>query len=112
MTEVAGTVKQVGQGLTQKTYSYDALDSLVDIITNSAGTFRASLRRFRALTNVLCRPSRSSYRSETEGRKRRWKWVVLSVRERDAHACLAACQFGNGDGIGVECCSGSVELYL
>ena len=38
MTEVAGTVKQVGQGLTQKTYSYDALDSLVDIITNSAGT--------------------------------------------------------------------------
>jgi len=37
MTEVAGTVKQVGQGLTQKTYNYDALDSLVDIITNSAG---------------------------------------------------------------------------
>jgi hypothetical protein len=29
MTEVAGTVKQVGQGLTQKTYNYDALDSLV-----------------------------------------------------------------------------------
>lgn len=37
MTEVAGTVKQVGQGLTQKTYNYEALDSLVDIITNSAG---------------------------------------------------------------------------
>lgn len=39
MTEVAGTVKQVGQGLTQKTYKYDALGSLVDIITNTAGTF-------------------------------------------------------------------------
>ena len=110
MTEVAGTVKQVGQGLTQKTYNYDALDSLVDIITNSAGTFRASLRRFRALTNVLCRPSRSSYRSETEGRKRRW--IILSIRVGDAHACLAACQLGNGYGVGVECCSGSVELYL
>jgi hypothetical protein len=39
MTEVAGTVKQVGQGLTQKTYKYDALGSLVDVITNAAGTF-------------------------------------------------------------------------
>ena len=57
MTEVAGTVKQVGQGLTQKTYNYDALDSLVDIITNSAGTFRASLRRFRPQINVLRRPT-------------------------------------------------------
>jgi len=37
MTEVAGSVKQVGQGLTQKTFKYDALGSLVDIITNSAG---------------------------------------------------------------------------
>jgi YD repeat-containing protein len=37
MTEVAGTVKQVGQGLTQTTYKYDALGSLVDIITNAAG---------------------------------------------------------------------------
>ena len=111
MTEVAGTVKQVGQGLTQKTYNYDALDSLVDIITNSAGTFKPFLRRIRALINVLRRPSRSSYRSETEGRK--WKWIViLSVRERDAHACLATCQLGNGYGVGVKCCSGSAELYL
>jgi hypothetical protein len=38
MTEVAGSVKQVGQGLTQKTYKYDALGSLVNIITNAAGT--------------------------------------------------------------------------
>jgi methyl-accepting chemotaxis protein len=37
MTEVAGSVKQVGQGLTQTTYNYDALGSLVDIITNTAG---------------------------------------------------------------------------
>jgi YD repeat-containing protein len=37
MTEVAGTVKQVGQGLTQTTYKYDALGSLVDIVTNAAG---------------------------------------------------------------------------
>jgi hypothetical protein len=37
MTEVAGSVKQVGQGLTQKTFKYDALGSLVDIVTNTAG---------------------------------------------------------------------------
>jgi hypothetical protein len=37
MTEVEGTIKQVGQGLTQKTYKYDALGSLVDIVTNAAG---------------------------------------------------------------------------
>ncbi|KAJ4370930.1 hypothetical protein N0V86_008624 [Didymella sp. IMI 355093] len=37
MTEVAGSVKQVGQGLTQKTYSYDALNALIDIVTNTAG---------------------------------------------------------------------------
>ncbi|KAH9869073.1 hypothetical protein J1614_008150 [Plenodomus biglobosus] len=37
MTEVEGTVKQVGQGLTQKTFSYEPLNALVDIITNAAG---------------------------------------------------------------------------
>ncbi|KAF1913239.1 hypothetical protein BDU57DRAFT_532310 [Ampelomyces quisqualis] len=37
MTEVTGSTKQVGQGLTQKTYKYDALGSLVEIITNAAG---------------------------------------------------------------------------
>lgn len=37
MTEVAGSVKQVGQGLTQTTFKYDALGSLVDIVTNTAG---------------------------------------------------------------------------
>ncbi|KAJ8116784.1 hypothetical protein OPT61_g1874 [Boeremia exigua] len=37
MTEVAGTVKQVGQGLTQKTFSYEPLGALIDIITNTAG---------------------------------------------------------------------------
>lgn len=30
-------MKQVGQGLTQKTYSYEPLGALVDIITNTAG---------------------------------------------------------------------------
>ncbi|KAL6703843.1 hypothetical protein ACN47E_008977 [Coniothyrium glycines] len=37
MTEVAGSVKQVGQGLTQTTYSYGPLSALVDIVTNTAG---------------------------------------------------------------------------
>ena len=109
MTEVAGTVKQVGQGLTQKTYNYEALDSLVDIVTNTAGTFRASLCQFRTLINALRRPSRSGYRSETEGRKRRR--IILSIRVGDAHACLAACQLGNGYGVGVEYCGASAELY-
>ena len=37
MTEVANSTKQIGQGLTQKTYSYEPLGALVDIITNTAG---------------------------------------------------------------------------
>ncbi|EUC44302.1 hypothetical protein COCMIDRAFT_98596 [Bipolaris oryzae ATCC 44560] len=37
MTEVEGSIKQIGKGLTQKTYSYEPLGSLVDIITNTAG---------------------------------------------------------------------------
>ncbi|KAF3041793.1 hypothetical protein E8E11_004300 [Didymella keratinophila] len=37
MTEVAGSVKQVGQGLTQTTYNYEPLSALVDVITNTAG---------------------------------------------------------------------------
>jgi YD repeat-containing protein len=37
MTEVTDSVKQIGQGLTQTTYKYDALGSLVDIVTNAAG---------------------------------------------------------------------------
>lgn len=49
MTEVAGTVKQVGQGLTQKTYNYEPLDALVDVITNTAGTFGASRVHFKLL---------------------------------------------------------------
>ena len=43
MTEVTGTVKQVGQGLTQKTYSYEPLNALIDIITNTAGKSRTLL---------------------------------------------------------------------
>lgn len=37
MTEIAGSVKQVGQGLTQKTFNYSPLNALVDIVTNAAG---------------------------------------------------------------------------
>ncbi|CAA9961629.1 hypothetical protein PTMSG1_05006 [Pyrenophora teres f. maculata] len=37
MTEVAGSAKQIGQGLTQKTYEYGALGALVNIVTNTAG---------------------------------------------------------------------------
>jgi hypothetical protein len=37
MTEVTGSVKQVGQGLTQKTFNYEPLNALVDIVTNTAG---------------------------------------------------------------------------
>jgi len=37
MTEVAGSAKQVGQGMTQKTFNYEPLNALVDIVTNTAG---------------------------------------------------------------------------
>jgi hypothetical protein len=37
MTEITGSAKQVGQGLTQKTFSYEPLNALVDIVTNTAG---------------------------------------------------------------------------
>lgn len=37
MTLVDGTVKQLGNGLTQKTFEYSPLGSLVDIVFNTAG---------------------------------------------------------------------------
>lgn len=37
MTLVDGATKQLGNGLTQKTYSYSPLNSLVDIVFNTAG---------------------------------------------------------------------------
>ncbi|KAG9191640.1 hypothetical protein G6011_10374 [Alternaria panax] len=37
MTEVTDSAKQVGQGLTQRTFSYEPLNALVDIVTNTAG---------------------------------------------------------------------------
>jgi hypothetical protein len=37
MTEVTGSAKQIGQGLTQKTFNYEPLNALVDIVTNTAG---------------------------------------------------------------------------
>ncbi|KAF1843566.1 uncharacterized protein K460DRAFT_247885, partial [Cucurbitaria berberidis CBS 394.84] len=37
MTEIVGSTKQIGQGLTQKTFSYEPLNALVDIVTNTAG---------------------------------------------------------------------------
>jgi hypothetical protein len=36
MTQV-GDIKQLGNGLIQKTFSYDALSALVDIVFNTAG---------------------------------------------------------------------------
>jgi hypothetical protein len=42
MTEVEGSLKQLGQGKTQKTYNYEPLGSLVDIVFNSAGKFPAA----------------------------------------------------------------------
>lgn len=37
MSLVDGTVKQLSNGLTQKTYSYSPLGALVDIVFNTAG---------------------------------------------------------------------------
>lgn len=64
MTEVADTAKQVGQGLTQNTYSYEALDALIDIVTNTAGKSKISLLPFLAVINVLYRTSCSGHRPE------------------------------------------------
>jgi hypothetical protein len=72
MTEVEGTIKQVGQGLTQKTYKYDALGSLVDIITNAAG-MSCSLVCSLTTANVCNRPSCPSRCPEAKAWWRRWK---------------------------------------
>jgi hypothetical protein len=37
MTEITGSLKQLGQGKTQKTFNYEPLDALVDIVFNTAG---------------------------------------------------------------------------
>ncbi len=37
MTLLTDSVKDLGQGLTQKTFSYGPLDALVDIVFNKAG---------------------------------------------------------------------------
>lgn len=65
MTEVAGSVKQVGQGLTQKTFSYEPLNALIDIITNTAG--KPNILKFRivALIDTWFRSSCPGYCSET-----------------------------------------------
>jgi hypothetical protein len=45
MTQV-GDEKQIGQGLIQKTFSYEPLGSLVDIIFNAAGqVVRATVQK-------------------------------------------------------------------
>lgn len=69
MTEVEGTIKQVGQGLTQKTYKYDALGSLVDIITNAAGMSFLLTSSFTT-ADICSRPSRASRCAETVW----WRW--------------------------------------
>ena len=57
MTEVAGSVKQVGQGLTQKTFSYEPLNALIDIITNTAGKPNIFEAHLVALTDTWFRSS-------------------------------------------------------
>jgi hypothetical protein len=52
MTEVADSTKQVGQGLTQKTFNYEPLDSLVDIVTNAAG--KLSFQRIFTSLLMIC----------------------------------------------------------
>ena len=37
MTLVAGSAKSIGQGLTQKTFSYSPLGALINIVFNTAG---------------------------------------------------------------------------
>jgi hypothetical protein len=82
MTEVAGSVKQVGQGLTQKTFKYDALGSLVDIITNSAGKEYRSIN-LRHNTDNLYRSGRPG--CGTKGNRRWWK----RRRRRRKQLCTA-----------------------
>lgn len=97
MTEVAGTVKQVGQGLTQKTYSYDALGALVDIITNTAGKSKTSFQS-RSSTDALRRTSRSGH--GPEALLWWWRWcIVHAISIWHTDACLAACQLVNRYGI-------------
>lgn len=52
MTEVAGSVKQVGQGLTQTSYNYEPLSAIVDVITNTAGKSKVLLLQLWVL--LIC----------------------------------------------------------
>lgn len=81
-------MKQVGQGLTQKTYSYEPLGALVDIITNTAGKPRYLFRSWEYV-NMLCRASRSSHGSE--GFWWRNHSPIHAVCVWDADACYATC---------------------
>lgn len=71
MTEIEGSLKQIGQGKTQKTFNYEPLDSLVDIIFNSAGKLLAVFSADHRLT----KPNRPSPPGDcAEGQEqRRWK---------------------------------------
>jgi hypothetical protein len=73
MTEVAGSVKQIGQGLTQTTYNYDPLDALVDIVTNAAGTLFPMRYIVARLTNI-CRPSCQCDQAEEV---RQWRRLLI-----------------------------------
>jgi hypothetical protein len=58
MTEIEGSLKQIGQGKTQKTFNYEPLDSLVDIVFNSAGKLSAVFSADHRLTSPQARSSR------------------------------------------------------
>ena len=92
MTEVAGSVKQIGQGLTQTTYSYDPLSALVDIVTNTAGTLyhlRLSDYRLTSKSRPSCLCSCS------EENKWRRRFLVLGHGFSDTHAGQPARQLSH-----------------
>jgi hypothetical protein len=97
MTEVAGSAKQVGQGLTQTTFSYAALGKLVDIVTNTAGKLTVTFR-LSVATNKRLRPSRVSSRAEDDRRRFRHRWIYHRSTFWNTvsypQAGVASCQFG------------------
>lgn len=93
MTEVVGSTKQVGQGLTQKTFNYEPLGALVDIVTNAAGMCAIFCPEERLADSDL-RPSCLCSSSEDDKRWR--KFLNNSVVFSNADACQSSCQLSHG----------------
>jgi hypothetical protein len=93
MTEVEGSLKQLGQGKTQKTYNYEPLGSLVDIVFNSAGKFPAAASADSPPNKPPHRPGPPGDYAEGQGQEqRRRRRFVVCLGVVDAHACFAARQ--------------------